>query len=144
MLPNFGISMLCYWLAYAIVTLIGVLHTIFNITVLHMKSMKDSPGMGEGYEKTKPWHPLYNIIIFPIFAWLYLNSLASITLNEVALTATVWLGITLVVDLIGWVIVKHPWSLTFKEFYVDYQPWITLIYLTIFASPFIAYLILQI
>ncbi len=144
MLPNFGISMLCYWLAYAIVTLIGVLHTIFNITVLHMKSMKDGPGMGEGYEKTKPWHPLYNIIIFPIFAWLYLNSLASITLNEVALTAAVWLSITLVVDLVGWVIIKHPWSLTFKEFYVDYQPWITLIYLTIFASPFIAYLILQI
>ncbi len=144
MLPNFGISMLCYWLAYAIVTLIGVLHTIFNITVLHMKSMKDGPGMGEGYEKTKPWHPLYNIIIFPIFAWLYLNSLASITLNEVALTAAVWLSITLVVDLIGWVIIKHPWSLTFKEFYVDYQPWITLIYLTIFVSPFIAYLILQI
>ncbi len=144
MLPNFGISMLCYWLAYAIVTLIGVLHTIFNITVLHMKSMKDGPGMGEGYEKTKPWHPLYNIIIFPIFAWLYLNSLASITLNEVALTAAVWLSITLVVDLVGWVIIKHPWSLTFKEFYVDYQPWITLIYLTIFVSPFIAYLILQI
>lgn len=144
MLPHFGISMLCYWLAYAIVTLIGVLHTIFNITVLHMKSMKDGPGMGEGYEKTKPWHPLYNIIIFPIFAWLYLNSLASITLNEVALTAAVWLSITLVVDLIGWVIIKHPWSLTFKEFYVDYQPWITLIYLTIFVSPFIAYLILQI
>lgn len=144
MLPHFGISMLCYWLAYAIVTLIGVLHTIFNITVLHMKSMKDGPGMGEGYEKTKPWHPLYNIIIFPIFAWLYLNSLASITLNEVALTAAVWLSITLVVDLVGWVIIKHPWSLTFKEFYVDYQPWITLIYLTIFASPFIAYLILQI
>ena len=144
MLPNFGISMLCYWLAYAIVTLIGVLHTIFNITVLHMKSMKDGPGMGEGYEKTKPWHPLYNIIIFPIFAWLYLNSLASITLNEVALTAAVWLSITLVVDLVGWVIIKHPWSVTFKEFYVDYQPWITLIYLTIFVSPFIAYLILQI
>lgn len=144
MLPHFGISMLCYWLAYAIVTLIGVLHTIFNITVLHMKSMKDGPGMGEGYEKIKPWHPLYNIIIFPVFAWLYLNSLASITLNEVALTAAVWLSITLVVDLIGWVIIKHPWSLTFKEFYVDYQPWITLIYLTIFVSPFIAYLILQI
>ena len=24
----------------------------------------DSESMGEGYEKTKPWHPLYNIILF--------------------------------------------------------------------------------
>ena len=48
-MEKFGASMLCYWIAYFIVTSIGVLHTIFNIVVLHMKSMKDSPGMGEGY-----------------------------------------------------------------------------------------------
>ena len=40
--------MLYYWIAYFIVTAIGILHTIFNIVVLHMKSMKDSPGMGDG------------------------------------------------------------------------------------------------
>ena len=50
------------------------------------------------------------------------------------------LGILYIIfDLIGWVIIKHPWSLTFKEFYIDYQPWITLIYITIYASPFISY-----
>lgn len=67
----------------------------------------DENGMGEGYEKTKPWHPLYNIILFSLF---------------------------------GWVLIKHPWSLSFKEFYVDYQPWITLIYLAIFAGPVVGYL----
>lgn len=143
-MEHFGASMLCYWLAYLIVTLIGILHTIFNITVLHMKSMKNSPGMGEGYEKTKPWHPLYNIIIFPLFAYLYLHGLETVTLTNVAATSLIWGTITIVVDLIGWVLVKHPWSLSFKEFYIDYQPWITLIYLTIYASPFIAYAIMQI
>ena len=54
-LKDFGFLMLWYWIAYFVVTIIGILHTIFNIVVLHMKSMKDSPGMGEGYEKTKPW-----------------------------------------------------------------------------------------
>ena len=118
-MEKFGASMLWYWIAYFIVTSIGVLHTIFNIVVLHMKSMKDSPGMGEGYEKTKPWHPLYNIIIFA--------------------TSIIWGTITVVFDVIGWVLIKHPWSLTFKEFYIDYQPWITLIYITIYTSPFITY-----
>lgn len=55
--------MLCFWVSYAIVTCIGVFHTIFNIYVLKMKPM-DENSMGEGYEKTKPWHPLYNIILF--------------------------------------------------------------------------------
>ncbi len=138
-MKNFGYSMLWFWIAYIIVTNIGVLHTIFNIKVLHMKSMKESPGMGEGYEKTKPWHPLYNVVIFPIFAYLYLHGLEIVTLTEVMATSLIWGTITVVFDLFGWVLIKHPWSLTFREFYIDYQPWITLIYITIYASPFIAY-----
>lgn len=138
-MKNFGYSMLWFWIAYIIVTNIGVLHTIFNIKVLHMKSMKESPGMGEGYEKTKPWHPLYNVVIFPIFAYLYLHGLEIVTFTDVMTTSLIWGTITVVFDLFGWVLIKHPWSLTFREFYIDYQPWITLIYITIYASPFIAY-----
>ena len=45
-MQNFGMSMLWFWLAYVCVTGIGILHTIFNIYVLHMKPM-DSKGMDE-------------------------------------------------------------------------------------------------
>lgn len=138
-MERFGFSMLWYWSAYFIVTGIGMLHTVFNIVVLHMKSMRESEGMGEGYEKTKPWHPLYNIIIFPIFAYLYFNGLEAVALTNVIATSLIWGTITAAFDVIGWVLIKHPWSLTFKEFYIDYQPWITLIYIAIYASPFIAY-----
>lgn len=138
-MENTAYLFLWYFAAYVLVTLIGVLHTVFNITVLHMKSMVDSPGMGEGYERTKPWHPLYNIIIFPPFAYLYLAGLHTVTLQTAVWTGLLWGTVTVVIDVIGWVLIKHPWSLTFKEFYVDYQPWITLIYLTIYASPLIAF-----
>ena len=139
MMIKLGWLMLYYWLAYIIVTLIGIFHTIFNIKFLKMKSMKNSPGMGEGYEKTKPWHPLYNIIIFTFFSYLYLSLFESPSIKIVILVSIIWGSITIIFDLIGWVLIKHPWSLSFKEFYVDYQPWITLIYLTIYSSPFIAY-----
>ncbi len=141
-MENFGFSMLWYWTAYIIVTLVGIFHTIFNIYVLKMKPMDDK-SMGEGYEKTKPWHPLYNIIIFPIFACIYLNGLTELTFQNVIYTSLIWGTITVVFDVFGWVIIKHPWSLTFKEFYIDYQPWITLIYLSIYLSPFIAYFIVR-
>nr|WP_240187045.1 hypothetical protein [Streptococcus lutetiensis] len=136
--------MLWYWLAYIVVTFIfGVGHTVFNIVVLKMSSMADGPGMGEGYEATKPWHPLYNILIFPIAAYMYLSTLSVVTLHEVVLTSLLWGTLTIIVDVVGWVIIKHPWSLTFKEFYIDYQPWITLIYLAIYISPFLAYLVMM-
>ena len=138
-MENTAYLFLWYFAAYVLVTLTGVLHTVFNITVLHMKSMMDSPGMGEGYERTKPWHPLYNIIIFPPFAYLYLAGLHTVTLQTAVWTGLLWGTVTIVIDVIGWGLIKHPWSLTFKEFYVDYQPWITLIYLTIYASPLIAF-----
>ena len=94
-MQNFGMSMLWFWVCYAIVTCVGILHTIINIYVLKMKPM-DENGMGEGYEKTKPWHPLYNIILFSLFGWLYMNGLADPTITEALITGAIWAGICIV------------------------------------------------
>ena len=140
LMRDFGRSMLWFWVAYFVVTVTGILHTIFNIYVLHMKPM-DKESMGEGYEKTKPWHPLYNIVFFTLFGFLYLKGLGDPTLIEAFITGAIWVFICIVFDVFGWVIIKHPWSLTFKQFYVEYQPWITLIYVAIFLGPVLGYLL---
>ena len=140
---DIGMSLLWYWISYVVVTWIGIGHTIFNILVLHMGSMAQGPGLGEGYEMTKPWHPLYNIILFTIFGLLYLRKVEGLNLKKAMVTGALWSGISIVIDLFGWVIIKHPWSLTFKQFYVEYQPWITLVYLAMFIAPVISYLILN-
>jgi hypothetical protein len=102
-------------------------------------SPMNEDSMGMGYEKTKPWHPVYNIVLFSFFGWVYLRSIISPDIKEAFLTGIVWFAICFIFDIIGWVIIKHPWSLSFKEFYIDYQPWITLIYLAILAGPLIAF-----
>ena len=112
-MQNIGLSMLFFWVCYILVTLVGVLHTVFNIYVLHMKPMDDK-SMGEGYERTKPWHPLYNIILFTIFGLLYMKGIANPTIVEALITGAIWSGICIVFDVFGWVIIKHPWSLSFK------------------------------
>ncbi len=137
-MKNFGLSMLLFWICYACVTGVGILHTVFNICVLHMSPMDDS-GMGEGYEKTKPWHPLYNIVLFSLFGWLYVKGLDAPNFSTALITGGIWAVICIVFDVFGWVLIKHPWSLSWKEFYVDYQPWITLIYVAIFLGPVVGY-----
>ena len=137
-MQNFGMSMLWFWVCYVSVTCVGMAHCVFNIKVLHMKPMDDH-SMGEGYEATKPWHPLYNIVLFPIFGWLYMRGLAAPTAVEALITGAVWAGICIVFDLVGWVLIPHPWRLTFRQFYIEYQPHITLIYLIIFLSPLVGY-----
>lgn len=140
---DIGMSLLWYWLGYVAVTSVGIAHTIFNILVLHMSSMAQGPGLGQGYEATKPWHPLYNIILFTLFGFLYLRKVKEPTFKKAALTGALWSGISIVIDVFGWVIIKHPWSLTFKQFYVEYQPWITIIYITIFLAPVVSFLLMR-
>ncbi len=138
-MQHWGMSMLCFWVCYILVTIVGILHTVFNIYVLHMKPM-DSSSMGEGYERTKPWHPLYNIVLFSLAGYWYMRSLETPALPEALMTGAIWAGICILFDVFGWVLIKHPWSLSFREFYIDYQPWISLIYLAIFFGPIIGYL----
>ena len=137
-MKNFGMSLLWFWVCYLVVTVIGILHTTFNIYVRKMAPM-DEKGMGEGYEKTKPWHPVYNILFFSIFGSLYMRGLPIPSLKEAIITGAVWAGICMAFDLVGWVLIKHPWSLSFRNFYIGYQPWISLIYLAIFLGPIIGY-----
>ena len=135
---DIGMSLLWYWIGYVAVTWVGIGHTVFNILVLGMKSMAEGPGLGQGYEMTKPWHPLYNIILFTVFGLLYLRKVNNLTLKKAMATGAFWAGISIVIDLVGWVLVPHPWSLTFRQFYIEYQPWITLVYLAMFAAPMIS------
>ena len=138
-MQNLGMSMLWFWLGYFSVTVVGILHTVFNIYVRHMEPMNQE-SMGEGYEKTKPWHPLYNIILFSVFGYLYLNCLNAPSLYEAVITGLLWAAICAVFDLFAWVVIRHPWSLTFRQFYVEYQPWLTLIYIAIFLGPVVGFL----
>lgn len=101
-MQNFGMSMLWFWISYILVTLVGILHTIFNIYVLHMKPMDDK-SMGEGYEKTKPWHPLYNIVLFTVFGFLYMNGIENPTIVEALITGAIWSGICIIFDVFGWI-----------------------------------------
>jgi hypothetical protein len=48
-----------------------------------------------------------------------------------------WLVAAMIIDFVCFVLIKHAWSLTPHEFYVEYQPWISLIYFSIFLSPLI-------
>lgn len=139
---NIALFILWLFIAYMIVTLIGIGHTCFNWKVLKMKNRKEKINTMYdivAYAKTVPYHPLYNIMIWPIFSGIYFSQANPANIWYHALILGVgWTLITIVIDLVGWVLIKHPWKMTFKEMYIDYQPWISLIYLSIFVSPFIA------
>ena len=124
--------------AYWIVTILGILLTIAFAAIFHPPSAQELNvpfSQAPAYLMTIPYHPLLNLFWLP-FAWMYLRGFAIDTRQREALKlGTFWVIICILIDLVGWILIPHPWAMTFREFYVDYQPWITLIYLVIFASP---------
>lgn len=139
---NLGLFILWLLSAYIVVTLIGIGHICFNWKVLKIKNTKKTNSSMydiDAYTRTVPYHPIYNILIWPIFSYIYLFQVHTVSMwKEALILGAGWTLISIVIDLFGWVIIKHPWKMTFKEMYLDYQPWISLIYIAIFVSPFIA------
>lgn len=90
---------------------------------------------------TVPYHVLLMLIVWPIFATIYFKKGRSSNYleekTETRSLAFLWLALAITVDFVGFVLIKSPYSLTAHAFYVDYQPWISLIYLAIFLSPWI-------
>lgn len=135
-------AVLLFLAAYLCVTAIGVLHTVFNWKVLKIGNEKDQVSCLKdvtAYAKTIPYHALYNLVVFPVFAYLHfsLNAPADFW-KHVFAVAGIWAGLAIMIDWIGWIVIPHPWRCTYKDFYVDYQPWITIIYAVILISPIIA------
>ena len=131
---------LYFFYSYWLTTLLGILLTVLFSVIFDLPSPQEmgvSASQAPAYLMTIPYHPLLNLAVWPLFAWLYWRGLpAGINRkSEMLNLGILWTVITIIIDLIGWVLIHHPWAMTFKEFYIDYQPWITLIYLIIFASP---------
>lgn len=141
-LSHLLLSLLWFFVAYSVVTIVGIGHTVFNWKVLKMEDEgKEIHTFRDvsSYAATIPYHWLYNVVLFPPFAWLYFRQIQPESLwSEAWQTGLLWLALALIVDLVGWVWIRHPWRCTWREFYIDYQPWLSIIYVAIAISPLLA------
>ena len=122
-----------------------IVHVMMNMIVFKMTLKRVWPPHSayeiKPYVKTIPYHPLYNIVVWPIISHFYfLNQTPSI---ERALSLGFsFMSITMVLDYVMWVLIKHPLSMSIEEFYVKSQPSLALCYLVTFISP-MSYLLIS-
>ncbi len=140
---NFTRALVLFFVAYIIVTILAVATTVTYGMVFKMPEA--SPGQSAlqapVFVATVPYHVLIMLIVWPVFAWIYFKKPEQknplLQSEETWYLAFLWLISAMVVDFVGFVLIKSPYSLTPHEFYVIYQPWISLIYIAIFLSPLI-------
>ena len=132
---NIGNVILWFAIGYVGATVASTIHTGINIGVRKMGFDRKHPNKSEGFVKTQPYHPLYDIVIFTICGYFCgIN-----TLGVAVATAGIWFLLSIALDWLFWVAIKHPSSYTYKEFYKGFQPWLTFCYVAIVAAPFVAY-----
>lgn len=134
----------CFVISYAIVTILCYASTGIVEAALQLPSSEEL-GIGifeaPGFVMTVPYHIIINALTWSFFGFLYLRKTGRAersVLNAIRLGAF-WLAIALTIDVFAFVLIQHPYSMTAREFYIDYQPWITLTYLTVIGGPTIAY-----
>jgi hypothetical protein len=137
-------ALIYFFLSYGIVTILATAVTVLYGIIYHSPQPEEL-GVGllkaPAFTATVPYHVLIMLLVWPAFAWLYLRKRQprnrDIELRESLRLGFFWLAAAIIVDFVCFVLIKHPWSLTPYEFYVEYEPWIGLIYISIFLSPLI-------
>ena len=137
---NLTRALILFAAAYVIVSVLAVAISLSYGSIFHIPEPPPgtSPVKAPVFLATVPYHVLVMLIVWPLFAGLYFKkSKKTNTEQETLQLALLWLVLAMAVDCVCFVVIQTPFSLTWHQFYVDYQPWISLIYLAIFLSPWI-------
>jgi hypothetical protein len=140
---NLTRALVLFFVAYIIVTILAAATT--ETYGMMFKMPPPTPGQSvlqaPVFVATVPYHVLIMLIIWPIFAALYFKKPKQKNLGQQSIEtwhlSFLWLALAVIVDFVGFVLIKSPYSFTPHEFYVIYQPWISLIYVAIFLGPLI-------
>ena len=137
--PSLKKAILYLLAAYFITTFFGALLSIVLGYALGLPSYLEAgvkPSQSPAYKVTEPFQPLLCLMVYSFFAHRRLHGTAKENLRREAIRLSI-VGLfgSIVIDFVSFVLIPHPYAFTFTEFYIGYQPWITIIYTVIFISP---------
>ena len=133
--------------AYIIVTILAYLASY--LVSVFIKLPPDPPGSNmfdsPEFVKSVPYHLLINLLVWTAFSYIYFRSNQKRGFNTKApiYLALFWLLTAMLTDLVFFVLIPSPVALSFHQFYVEYQPWISITYLIVFISPLLSYKLIK-
>jgi hypothetical protein len=124
-------------LAYVAVTVLAVALSVSISIAMHVTGAMP-PIENPAYLLSERFLPFLNLFVWVTFAWVYFKRRTGDELalrRESLVLGAFWLAAAVVVDYVGFVLIKNPISLSPHDFYIGQFPWIYLIYVAILVSP---------
>lgn len=136
--------------AFVLVTLLTFASTFVATVLFKLPSYKElgvSPFQDPTFIMTVPYHIFINLLCWIFFSFLYLRvkkkEKQSISLREAWQLGIFWLALAMIFDFISFVLIKSPMSFTPYQFYVENQPWITILYFIVLIAPIASFYFLN-
>jgi len=130
---RYGRALWIFVVAYVVVTVLAVALSVAIGMIGHLPPTPE-PMQNQAYLISERFLPGMNLLVWAVFAWVYFQRRTATRGEAVALGAF-WLAAAVVVDYVGFVLIRNPLSLSPHDFYVGQFPWIYLIYVAIFLAP---------
>ncbi|HWY42952.1 MAG TPA: hypothetical protein VNX66_05615 [Candidatus Sulfotelmatobacter sp.] len=125
-----------FLLGYIAVTILAIALSVALEQITHPPPAKEMV-RSESYVLSEKFYPLINVLVWTALSWGYFSIRRNSTnlFKEALSLGSMWLILAMLVDYVGFVLIKNPISLGAHDFYIGQFPWIYLIYLAIFVSP---------
>jgi len=133
---NKGRAILTFALAYIAVTILGIALSLSISAIGHIPQTAE-PMQNAAYLLSERFLPIMNLLVWMLFSWMYFQKRPRISTShrQAFFLGAFWLLVALVVDYVGFVLIKNPISLSPHDFYIGQFPWIYLIYIAVLISP---------
>ena len=129
-------AVLLFLLGYVLVTILAIALAM-SVEVIMQPNHTGKMVLNPAYILSQRFYPLINLLVWIPISWIYFKAPRgdSDLRSEAWTLGAFWLALALIVDLVGFVIIENPISLSPYDFYVGQFPWIYLIYAAILLSP---------
>ena len=134
---NYGRAVWIFVLAYVAVTILAIALSVALSIGMHVTGAMP-PLENPAYLLSERFLPFLNLLVWMTFAWVYFKRRVGDGLalrREAVALGVFWLVAAMVVDYVGFVLIRNPISLSPHDFYIGQFPWIYLIYVAILISP---------
>ena len=131
-----GSAAVWFVLAYILITILAAGFSMALESIMHVGDTA-SPTENPSYVLAEKFFPAMNLLVWTACGWFYFRGqkLNAGSRREAWMLRAVWLVAAIIVDFVGFVLIKNPLSLTPKEFYIGQFPWIYLIYVMVAIGP---------
>ncbi len=134
-------SIICFLLAYVIVSLLEIILAIVKIKVFSMKPLEKDL-FNYIFKNSRCWRVIFAIITFSVLGYAYNSSLIHYSVITALLCSVFWLLLVVMFDLLFRVIIQNACSFTIDELFKDNLIWTILTYVGVIVGPFIGLLFL--